>query len=459
MLTNTIAAIATPLATGGVSMIRISGDQAIAVAQKIFCPLQPKISLEQLQGYQAAYGNILNESGQLLDDGVVLVFRAPRSYTGEDVVEISCHGGVYITREILRAILKSGARMAEPGEFSKRAFLNGKMNLTQAESIMDFIQSQNAQALKSARSQMDGALFQKISAVKQTLLQISAHLAAWVDYPEEDIEEIEQQRLLDSLSTAAQEMERLIATFDTGKILREGIGTAIVGKPNVGKSTLMNLLSGCEKSIVTDIAGTTRDVVEECITIGNAMLRLADTAGIRQTDDVVEKYGVELAIKRIKSAELVLAVFDYSTALTEDDNRMIEEIKRQQIPAIAVVNKTDLKQVLDQAEIEQHFDQIVYTSKEDQNSLEQLADTINKVLHLQQIDTTSGMIANERQKQCAAQAYEYLNEAIETLQIGFTLDAVTVSIDYALEALLELTGERITEAVVDQVFHRFCVGK
>ncbi len=290
-------------------------------------------------------------------------------------------------------------------------------------------------------------------------MQISAHLAAWVDYPEEDIEEIEQQRLLDSLSTAAQEMERLIATFDTGKILREGIETAIVGKPNVGKSTLMNLLSGCEKSIVTDIAGTTRDVVEECITIGNAMLRLADTAGIRQTDDVVEKYGVELAIKRIKSAGLVLAVFDYSTALTEDDNRMIQEIKRQQIPAIAVVNKTDLKQVLDQAEIEQHFDQIVYTSKEDQNSLEQLADTINKVLHLQQIDTTSGMIANERQKQCAAQAYEYLNEAIETLRIGFTLDAVTVSIDYALEALLELTGERITEAVVDQVFHRFCVGK
>lgn len=457
-MSHTIAAIATPLAMGGVSMIRISGDEAIAVAERVFRAANQKL-LSSLAGYTAAYGGIYNEQNEQIDDGVALVFRAPKSYTGEDVVEISCHGGIYITREVLRLILQNGARLAEAGEFSKRAFLNGKMSLTQAEAVMDLINSHNSQALKSAKAQMDGALYQKIEGIKANLLNIAGHLAAWVDYPEEDIEEVEQEHLLASLKQAETVMDELLRTFDTGKILREGVETAIVGKPNVGKSTLMNLLAGCQKSIVTDIAGTTRDVVEECVHIGNAMLRLADTAGIRETDDVVEKFGVELALKRIQTAGLVLAVFDYSAELTDGDEKIIQSILEQQVPAIAIINKTDLKAKLNEQYIRNNFKHVVYTSVNEPNSLMLLANEIDAVLNLIHLDTSSGMIANERQRICALQARDCLKDAVDTLEAGYTLDAVTVSIDDALHALLELTGERVTESVVNQVFHRFCVGK
>lgn len=458
MITNTIAAIATPLAVGGVSMIRISGDQAFAVADKVFAAASQK-PLCEMKGYTAAYGGFYNEKHEQIDDGIALVCRGPKSYTGEDVVELSCHGGILITREILRLVLENGARLAEPGEFSKRAFLNGKMNLTQAESIMDLIGSKNAQAMKSAKAQMDGALFRRIQNVKQNLIEIAAHLAAWVDYPEEDIELLEEDSLQTSLSGARQTVEQLLKTYDTGKILREGVETAIVGKPNVGKSTLMNLLSGCEKSIVTDIAGTTRDVVEESVNLGNVVLRLADTAGIRQTEDIVEQYGVNLALKRIETAGLVLVVFDYSMGLTDEDNRLMKAIEDSEVPAIAVINKTDLPKQLNEEEIKNHFKHIVYTSENDTNSINRLSNEIESLLHLMDIDTASGMIANERQRICTLKARDCLKEAEETLAMGFTLDAVTVLIDSAIEALLELTGERVTEEVVNQVFHRFCVGK
>lgn len=324
---------------------------------------------------------------------------------------------------------------------------------------MDLINSHNSQALKSAKAQMDGALYQKIEAIKANLLNIAGHLAAWVDYPEEDIEEVEQEHLLASLKQAEAVMNELLRTFDTGKILREGVETVIVGKPNVGKSTLMNLLAGCEKSIVTDIAGTTRDVVEECVHIGNAMLRLADTAGIRETDDVVEKFGVELALKRIQTAGLVLAVFDYSSELTDEDEKIIHSILEQQVPAIAIINKTDLNAKLNEQYIKNNFKHIVYTSVDEPNSLSLLANEIDAVLNLIHLDTSSGMIVNERQRICALQARDCIKDASDTLEAGYTLDAVTVSIDDALHALLELTGERVTESVVNQVFHRFCVGK
>lgn len=458
MMTNTIAAIATPLAVGGVSMIRISGDQAFAVADKVFAAASQK-PLCEMKGYTAAYGGFYNEKHEQIDDGIALVCRGPKSYTGEDVVELSCHGGILITREILRLVLENGARLAEPGEFSKRAFLNGKMNLTQAESIMDLIGSKNAQAMKSAKAQMDGALFRRIQNVKQNLIEIAAHLAAWVDYPEEDIELLEEDSLQTSLSGARQTVEQLLKTYDTGKILREGVETAIVGKPNVGKSTLMNLLSGCEKSIVTDIAGTTRDVVEESVNLGNVVLRLADTAGIRQTEDIVEQYGVNLALKRIETAGLVLVVFDYSMGLTDEDNRLMKAIEDSEVPVIAVINKTDLPKQLNEEEIKNHFKHIVYTSENDTDSINRLSNEIESLLHLMDIDTASGMIANERQRICTLKARDCLKEAEETLAMGFTLDAVTVLIDSAIEALLELTGERVTEEVVNQVFHRFCVGK
>lgn len=458
MKINTIAAIATPMAAGGVSMIRVSGPEAISVAEKVFLSIQKK-PLSLMKGYTAAYGRFYNEAEEQIDDGIALVCRAPKSYTGEDVVELSCHGGILITREILRLLLQNGARLAEPGEFSKRAFLNGKLSLTQAESIMDLINSRNNQALKSAKAQMDGALFRRIQKIKENLLGIAGHLAAWVDYPEEDIDVLEEENLLQSLTEAEKVVDELLATYDTGKIIREGVETAIVGKPNVGKSTLMNLLSGCEKSIVTDIAGTTRDVVEESVNLGNVVLRLADTAGIRETDDVVEKYGVDLALKRIQTAGLVLAVFDYSLKLTEEDYRLIEAIDEHQVPAIAVINKTDLTKNLEEEYLKEHFEHMVYTSIDNTNSLKLLSEEIESLLRLIHIDTASGMIANERQRACAIQAGNALKEAVETLKLGFTLDAVTVSIDAAIEALLELTGERVTEEVVNQVFHRFCVGK
>jgi tRNA modification GTPase len=458
-MADTIAAIATPLALGGVSMIRISGDQAILAAAKIFSPYQGK-DLVKMEGYTAAYGKVLNQKGEQIDDGVALVYRAPHSYTGEDVVEISCHGGVYITKEILRLILDTGlVRLAQAGEFSKRAFLNGKLSLTQAESIMDLIHSRNAQAMRSARAQMDGALFRKLEGIKESILSMAGHLAAWVDYPEEEIEEVQTDTLNDSLKSCLDQMDQLIRSFDTGKMIREGIETVIVGKANVGKSTLMNLLSGCEKSIVTDIAGTTRDVIEETVNLGNVILRLADTAGIRNTDDVVEQKGVELSLKRMQTAGLVLAVFDHSVSLEEEDYRIVEEMKRLDTPVVAIINKTDLEQKIDEEYIKENFKHIVYTTSEDETSLSRLSEEIEKLLQLSDIDTTSGLIANERQRDCAIRCRRSLAEAEETLACGMTLDAVTVLIDEALDALMELTGERVTEQVVDQVFHHFCVGK
>ena len=456
-MSNTIAAIATPLALGGVSMIRISGDEAIKIADRVFHPSRCD-SLQELEGYSASYGVVFDEQGAI-DDGMALIYRAPKSYTGEDVVEISCHGGIYITKKVLRLIVEQGARLAGPGEFSKRAFLNGKLSLTQAESIMDLINSKNEQAMRSSRAQMDGALYQKIEAMKTTLLNTAGHLAAWVDYPEEEIEEIREETLLKTLQDCEKQMDRLLNTFDTGKMVREGIETAIVGKTNVGKSTLMNLLSGCEKSIVTDIAGTTRDVIEETVNLGNVILRLADTAGIRETDDFVEQKGVELSLKRIRNAGFVLAVFDYSKELNEDDRKIIQEVITCNTPTLAVVNKTDLTQKIDLSYINENFKQIVYTDRKDPSSLQRLTDAIETVLEFHQIDLSSGMIANERQRSCALRAQQVLKEAVQAMEFGMTLDAVTVSIDQAIEALLELTGERVTEKVVDQVFHNFCVGK
>lgn len=455
---NTIAAIATPLALGGVSMIRISGDGAFAVAERVFRPISGE-KLSKKAGYSACYGDFVGSDGKTVDDGIALVFHAPHSYTGEDVVELSCHGGVCITREILRLVLDAGARLAEAGEFSKRAFLNGKMSLTQAEGVMDLIHSRSLQAARSAHSQMDGALYRRIAGIREELLTIAGHLSAWADYPEEDLEEVESSDLLGQLRRAKQGTERLLATFDSGKLLREGVETVLVGKPNVGKSTLMNLLSGCEKSIVTEIAGTTRDVVEETVQIGDVLLRLADTAGIHETEDVVEKFGVERAISRISTAGLVLAVFDYSEPLSEDDRKLTQAIEKQEVPVLAIVHKTDLEGKLDEGFLREHYDHLVFTSKEDAGSLDRIGEAIADLLQLRSFDPAQGILANERQRSSAVAADRALGEAVEALENGMTLDAVNISVEEALNALLELSGERVTEAVVNQVFHHFCVGK
>lgn len=451
----TIAAIATPLATGGISVIRVSGENSIKIVDKIFKSISGK-KINALKGYTALYGKIFDGNSDV-DDVVVLCFRAPKSFTGENIVEISCHGGIYITKKILRLVIENGAVLAPQGEFSKRAFLNGKISLTQAESIMDLISAQGEQASKAAFSVMEGALYKKIKDINQDLLYIVAHLGAWVDYPEEDIPVVENKNLLNSLNNANKILTELIETFDCGQILKEGISTSIIGKPNVGKSTLMNLLSGYEKSIVTDIEGTTRDIVEEKVFIDDVILMLYDTAGIRETNDIIEKYGVDLAKKKIETSDLILTLFDNSRELDQNDINLIENINSKN--CIAIINKCDLQSKINLDLIKSKFEFIVEISAKDNNGLDNLKNQIKQMFNILNIDTTTGIIANERQRACAIKAKNYIEQSIEVLNSGITLDAVTISIELAIESLLELTGERITDTVVDEIFANFCVGK
>ncbi len=452
---KTIAAISTANGIGGLGVIRISGENAIATADKIFVSVSGK-KLSQLKGYTAAYGKIY-DGDELIDEAVVLVFRAPHSYTGEDVAEISCHGGLYVTKRVLRAVLKNGAVPAEAGEFTKRAFLNGKLGLTEAEAVMDIISAKGSQSARAALSCMEGKLRQRIDSVRDTLINTAAHLSAWADYPEEDIPEVDTDNLTSSLSVCRDELSALLRTYDTGKIMREGVETVIAGRPNVGKSTIMNLLSGCERSIVTNVPGTTRDVIEETVMLGEIPLRLSDTAGIHSTDDPVEKIGVERAKDRILKAGLVLAVFDSSRPLSDDDKELIELLS--DAPSLAIINKTDLEKQLDTDYIQSKIKHVIFISALSGEGTAELEKQVADIIGTAELDASQGILATERQHRSAQSAMESLNEAITALSSGITLDAVTVIIEDAINYLLELTGERVTEAVVDKVFSHFCVGK
>lgn len=452
---STIAAIATPAGVGGIAVIRISGENAFLIADKVFRSVS-KTKVSQKSGYTAMFGQILDGKTPL-DDVVCTIFKAPKSYTGENVVEFSCHGGIFIAREVLRIIINSGARISTAGEFTKRALLNGKLSLTQAESVSDMISSQNRQSINAAKAQMDGALYKKINICKTELLKIAGAISAYVDYPEDDIPEIETETLKESLTSILENVNKLVRSYDTGKLIRNGIETVIVGKPNVGKSTLMNLLVGEEKSIVTEIAGTTRDVIEETVMLNDIMLKLSDTAGIRDTGDTIEKMGVNLAKKRLERAELVLAVFDGSTQISDDDLQIILAIGQK--PCIAIVNKTDLSSKIDFNKLGKCFSHIIEISAKNQSDLDKLEEEIKNILMLNNLDITSGIIVNERQRECIIATQKALIEAKNAVEIGMTLDAVEISVEDAIEFLLELTGERITVEVVNQVFSNFCVGK
>lgn len=454
-MNDTIAAIATPQAAGGIGIVRISGRQATDVADRVFSAVSRK-KLAQSEGYRAHYGHVSDDE-ETIDEAIALVFRAPKSYTGEDVVELSCHGGLYIIRRVLRAVLKHGARMAEPGEFTRRAFENGKMSLTQAESVMDLIGAQGEQAARAAFSAREGRLAARIDALKTELTGYAAHLAAWADYPEEDLIPVNQDDLCRDLSKSRQKLMQLIKEGDAGKVIRDGVDTVIVGKPNVGKSTLMNALSGCERSIVTHIAGTTRDIVEEKVILGDIVLRLADTAGIHSTDDPVESIGVERAVSRMDQAGLVLAVFDYSVPLDEDDRALLQKLRGR--PCVAVINKNDMDGQLDIEAIRKAVPSVVMISAKQESGLEALAEAVSQLLGVAELNPADGILSGERQLQCARECLQMVDEALEALQMGMTLDAVNVSLDGAIAALLELTGERTTEVITDVVFHRFCVGK
>ncbi len=452
---KTIAAISTANGIGGIGVIRISGEKAVETADKVFRSISGKL-ISELKGYTAAYGKIF-DNGEAIDEAVALVFRAPHSYTGEDVVELSCHGGLYVTKRVLRAVLKNGAVPAEAGEFTKRAFLNGKTGLTEAEAVMDIISARGSQSARAALSCMEGRLRQRINTVRDKLINTAAHLSAWADYPEDDIPEVDTDNLKDTLGICRKELQSLLDSYDTGKLMREGVDTVIAGRPNVGKSTIMNLLSGCERSIVTNIPGTTRDVIEETVMLGEIPLRLSDTAGIHSTDDPVEKLGVERARDRIKKAGLVLAVFDSSRPLSDDDKELISLLT--DAPALAVINKTDLPQELDTEYIRTRLSHCVFISALAGDGTDELEKQVSEIIGTSALDASQGILATERQRSCAEGAMKCIDEAEQALSIGITLDAVTVIIEEAIDRLLELTGERVTEAVVNNVFSHFCVGK
>lgn len=452
---KTIAAIATPAGVGGIATLRVSGSEAIEICDKAFVSVSGK-KLAELKGYSAAYGKIYDKK-QPVDEAVCLVFRAPHSYTGEDVVEITCHGGIFVMKKVLRVILDCGAVPAQAGEFSKRAFLNGKMDLSGAEGIMSVINAQGEQGLSASLNILEGSLSRKTDEINNSLLEICAHISAWVDYPDEEIDEINEDEIISTLSSAQKELQSLLDRFDSGMAVTSGVDAAIIGKPNAGKSTLMNLLTGYDRSIVTDVKGTTRDVVEETVNVDGCILRLSDTAGIRETGDTVEKLGVERSREKIRRCAVVIAVFDSGEALSKEDIDLIELCKDK--PVIPVLNKNDKENLIDTDYIISALGEPVVMSAKDGTGLQELKDRITTILGTKNFDPNAAMLANERQRQCCIRALDSLKDAENALLSGVTLDAAGVCIDDAVSALLELTGKKASQAVVDKVFSNFCVGK
>lgn len=451
-----ICAVSTSLAEGALSVIRISGADALKLAAGIFVPYGDK-QVAGMEGYSCAYGKI-TDGGERIDDAVLTVFRAPHSYTGEDVAEISCHGGVYVTKRVLRLCIEHGARPAERGEFTRLAFLNGKLGLTQAEAVMELISAQGELTLRSANLAREGALFKRIDDVRQRLIKLLGELAAWADYPEEDLPEVETETMRQTVETALEAVGKLIRGYDNGMLLKSGVPAVIAGKPNVGKSTLMNLLLGYERAIVTDVAGTTRDLLEETVRLGDITLRLSDTAGLRETDDAVERIGVELARKRLGESALIIAVFDGSVPPDEDDRAIVDEVKRCGGRIIALINKSDIAADSGYRELCEGLPFVFEISAKTGSGRERIEAAAAELFGA--VDADDGMIfVNERQRYCLGRAEEHLKAAVDGINIGMTPDVVTISITEAAAALAELTGERVTDSIVDEVFSKFCVGK
>ena len=453
---KTIAAVSTAPAPGGIGIVRISGEEALAVADQVFRGVSGK-KLSEMRGYTAQLGGAFTPAGERLDDVVALVYRSPKSYTGEDVVELSCHGGLYVTKRLLQLVLDAGASPAGPGEFTRRAFLNGKMDLAQAEAVMGLISASGEQARKAALAGSSGVLSQRIAAIKGELMEQAAHLAAWADFPEEDVPEVEESQLLEGIRRGEAALSQLLEGFERGRMYREGLVTVIAGRPNAGKSTLMNLLSGCQRSIVTQYAGTTRDVVEETVMLAGVPLRLADTAGLRDTDDPVESIGVRAARQRLETAQLVLAVFDSSQALEKEDRELMDALEG--VPSIAIVNKTDLPSQIAVEEIQARFEKTVFLSAATGEGVEDLEQSLSEILDTKEFHPQEGVLFTQRQRADAQTALDSLREGEQALLGGLTLDAVTVCVEDALTALSALTGEHVSEEIVDRVFEEFCVGK
>ena len=453
---STIAAIATAPGQGGIAVVRLSGPESYRVAEQVFRPANPHKTVAGAKGYTALFGRF-QEKGESFDEGVALFFRAPRSYTGEDVVELSCHGGDAVARRLLESCIEAGAAPAGPGEYTRRALLNGKLSLTQAEAVMDLISAGGRQGAALANAALSGALAKKISARREALTALQAHLAAWVDFPEEDVPALEQSQLKAGLAGAAEELEGLIANYGAGAVLREGVDCAILGRPNAGKSTLLNLLAGFDRAIVTPVAGTTRDVVEQSVQLGEIRLNLFDTAGLRQTDDPIEAEGIRRSWKKLDEAGLSRAVFAGAEPLSEEDRELARRCAGR--PALALINKEDKPARLDPAEIAPCFKRVISVCCKEESARPLIEQAVAALLGTNRIDPRAASLSGQRQLSAAVRARDALREGIGAIEAGFGLDAVSVCVDDALSALWELTGENASEAVINEVFERFCVGK
>lgn len=455
MLFDTIAAISTPRGEGGIGIIRISGDKSFEILNKIFRQKNPN---KDLGFYKFNYGFIV-DNDKVIDEVMVVRMKAPKTYTCEDVVEINCHGGHLVSEKVLEIVLRSGARHAEAGEFTKRAFMNGRIDLSQAEAVMDLIQGKTEKSISLSMEQLRGDLKEKIKDFKKALLDVTAHVNVVLDYPEEGIDDPLPTELRGNLENVYVEANRLIESYDKGKKIKEGIKTVIVGKPNVGKSTLLNSLLKEERAIVTHIAGTTRDVIEEIINIKGIPLVLVDTAGIRETDDIVENIGVEKSKQFIEKADLVLLVLDSSKELEMEDIVVINEIKANNKKSIVLLNKIDLEKKIDLSG--HNLENVVEISARDNVGIETMEEKIYSYIVDEKVEDSSEklIITNIRHKTALEKTKDAIKNIFETIDSGMPMDLISVDLKEALDSLSEITGEISSEDILDHVFGNFCVGK
>ncbi|ABO51824.1 tRNA modification GTPase trmE [Desulforamulus reducens MI-1] len=461
MLDDTIVAIATALGEGSIGVIRMSGPDAITIGKKVF---RPKYNKEwyQKDNYKIIYGHVINpETGEIIDEVLLSIMRGPKSFTAEDVIEISCHGGIIPLRKVLEVILRNGARHAEPGEFSKRSFLNGRLDLAQAESIIDIIRAKTDAGAKIAVNQLGGKLSEKVNGLQHKVLGLLAKIEAIIDFPEDDIPEENLLGISKECNSLIKEIEHLLAYADTGKIYREGLKTVIVGKPNVGKSSLLNALLHEQRAIVTDIPGTTRDVIEEILSIKGVPLKIIDTAGLRETQDLVEKIGVEKSRELLNQADIVLFVLDATTGISDEDRKVIDLIKDKKV--LILINKIDItKNKIDSHEIRQliNFSEIIEISAQKEIGLDKLEETIFNMVVEGKITTTDSIfVSNSRHKHALERAMQHLLEASKGLQEYVPADLVSIDLKSSWEILGEITGNSVTEDLIDRIFSDFCIGK
>ncbi|MDY0404124.1 tRNA uridine-5-carboxymethylaminomethyl(34) synthesis GTPase MnmE [Virgibacillus sp. 179-BFC.A HS] len=458
METDTIAAISTPIGEGAISIVRLSGPEAIEIAAQIF----DGKDLHTVASHTIHYGKIVDpKTREIAEEVMVSVMRAPKTFTREDVVEINCHGGLVSVNKVLEMVLAGGARLAEPGEFTKRAFLNGRIDLSQAEAVMDLIRAKTDKAMHVALKQMDGRLSRLIKKYRQELLETIAHVEVNIDYPEyDDVEEMSNDMMREKTKQVHDQIEQLLALAKQGKILREGLSTAIIGRPNVGKSSLMNTLVQENKAIVTEIPGTTRDIIEEYVNVRGVPLRLVDTAGIRETEDIVEKIGVERSRQVLKESDLILFVLNYHEELTEDDKKLFEAVEGLQY--IVIVNKTDLSQHLDMNQVKElaKSQPIITTSLIEEKGVDELEKAIADTFFEGDLDAGDmTYVSNVRHIQLLKQAKQALEDAMAGLEMNMPLDLVQIDVTRTWEFLGEIIGDTASDSLIDQLFSQFCLGK